>query len=565
MNQHLFGLKSFNISTVFLLAAIISLLADATTASELKPFDLNTDGIVDVFYPIQQVSSSEPGAPEIYPPAGIPADRDSDGQLEFENPFHLHQPNQLTALPGITFTKVWDSGTSLNTIWTIEAGDADMDGVFDFAGGTWNPNVIHLFESTGGGNYSETWNSAGNTPPGVYRDITFGDTDGDGLGEILGAEVSTLGKIMLFEESGDGFVFVHDTVRESDFSGAQRLRSVLIGDTNQNGLKEIIVAAGGSNPTNGLISIWEHNGVIGDNTYTKIYEYTTVSYLFNATLGDSDNDGYPEIILGLGGMGGNPLIIRRIEFNTDQSTWIHQIYTSSVVGLPVTPHVGDFDNDGENELAYGSSGFLVIYENTAENSYSPSFTSETLLDGNLMSLADHYLTVPDAHCLAAGSFEGDVAVWGYDDNLETYNKIFLLEAIGGAVRGLALADDENDGTAELLPAIAGPVDQIQVFRQDDTSAVEDQIGSLFQSVIASPNPMTERTTIQTSLQPTSNSEVLHIHNSDGRLVKTLNLNNGTTRWDRRDDSGRYLPSGVYFMLQLHEGDAQSSGRLVLIR
>ncbi|MDM7915824.1 MAG: VCBS repeat-containing protein, partial [Candidatus Eisenbacteria bacterium] len=195
---------------------------------------------------------------------------------------------------------------------------------------------------------------------------------------------------MLFEQSGDGFTFLHDAIRESDFTGGRQMRTVLTGDTDLDGRQEVIVATGGSSPTSGLVAIWEHSGVQGENIYTRVFAYETVSYLFQAALGDADNDGWPEILLDLGGFGGFPLQIRRLEYEPGAGTWVHRQFASSVIGLPTTPHVADADGDGDLELLYGSEdeggGFVVIFQATGENSFEPVWISPDRLSGNVMAL-----------------------------------------------------------------------------------------------------------------------------------------------------------------------------------
>ncbi|MBD3163313.1 MAG: hypothetical protein GF346_12605 [Candidatus Eisenbacteria bacterium] len=508
------------------------LLAAAAAAGEGIPYDLDYDGRID-----RRVLEAEGTA--------VLSDRDDDGLLEpRQAPGSPVEDGPARELPPLEFELVWDSGTALNTIWTVAAGDADRDGAFDLAGATFSPNVIHLFEADGVGGYLEVWSSMAATPPGAYRSIVFADTDGDGLGEILGGEVSTLGKVMLFEQDGDdSFGFVHDTIRESDFSGEKRLRSVLVGDTDRDGREEVIVATGGSSPTGGLVGIWEHDGVVGSNVYTRVYEYTTVSYLFQAALGDADNDGSPEIILGLGGFGGYPLIIRRIEFDPAQQTWIHHQFESSVIGLPVAPHVGDFDGDGDNELAYGSSGFVVVYENTGPNSFDPVFTSTEPFAGNLLALADHPLSVSAERGLAAGSFEGELRMWGYDADAATYQAIASLPPVAGAIRGLTLEDDGADGLEEWIPAIAAPTDQVHVYRRREGASVEEEARTEPVAIRAMPNPSTGPVRIAGPDRLGS----LRILDAAGRCVRRIETPGAVALWDGRDAAGRAVPSGVYWV------------------
>ncbi len=513
---------------------LIAILCLLLPAARGVPIDVDADGTADLW-----LSPDDPLESRI-------EDRNEDGRLEW-GATGSTPVDRVRYLPEIDFDVVWKSGTTLNTIWTVEAGDADRDGVFDFAGAEWNPNVIHLFESDGGGGYDETWDSSESTPPGAYRDIAFADTDGDDQGEILGGEVSTLGKVMLFEEGESGFDFLHDDIRESDFVDGRSIRSVLVGDTDLNDRQEVIVATGSSYPTGGVVAIWEHSGVIGENTYTRIFAYETVSYLFGAALGDADNDGYPEIVLGLGGFGGNPLIIRRIEFDPREGTWVHSSFTSSIIGLPLTPRIGDFDEDDENELAFGSSGFMVIYECTGDNTFSPRFTTAEPLAGNVLCLDHRRLSIPGTETLAVGSFDGDVALWSFDPDLDTFQRIFARDAIGGAVRGLALADDGSDGLEELLLAVAGSIDQVWVMRRRVSGEVTDVLPGGSGPHLVDRNPSTNGFRFRVSPAVTH----LSICDLQGRPIRRIDVCGGIAQWDGRDATGRRARAGRYWARSRH--------------
>ncbi|KPK24912.1 MAG: hypothetical protein AMJ70_00520 [Dehalococcoidia bacterium SG8_51_3] len=84
----------------------------------------------------------------------------------------------------------------------------------------------------------------------------------------------------------------------------------------------------------------------------------------------------------------------------------------------------------------------------------------------------------------------------------------------------------------------------------------------------SPNPFKFHTAISYAL-PTSSPTELEIYDVNGRLVKTL-VNRKTqvgyhnVRWDGQDNSGRGVPSGVYF-LKFRAGDYSTTEKLLLIR
>ena len=84
-----------------------------------------------------------------------------------------------------------------------------------------------------------------------------------------------------------------------------------------------------------------------------------------------------------------------------------------------------------------------------------------------------------------------------------------------------------------------------------------------------PNPFTGVTNIDYSISSASDVR-LRIFDAGGRLVRVLvNARNRTpddyrSSWNGRDDSGRKVPSGVYFC-KLEAGGAARSRRMVFIR
>jgi hypothetical protein len=350
---------------------------------------------------------------------------------------------------------------------------------------------------------------------------------------------------MLFEESPQGgFDFVHDLIRETDPSGNQRLCNVLAADTDLDGWLEVIVVAGGSSPPEGLVAIWEHSGTVGENAYTRVYSYTTDSHVFSGALGDSDNDGLPEVLLGFDGFDGFPLNIRRIEFDPGLGTWVHRQFTTSILGLPVVAHVADLDEDGLPELAYGSSGFVAIFENTGPNAYVRHSVTEEPLSGRVISLTSRVLSVPGTPTIAAGSSEGDLALWSYDPQRDQFHQTYQEPDQAGAIVGVALDDDGNDQFEELVTAV-GDLDQIRVSRRYiPVAAPAGHAPEPIPALTAAPNPLADWTRLQVG-RPDAQ---FTIYDASGRTVRRLKGSGLAATWDARDESGRQVPRGVYWVL-----------------
>jgi hypothetical protein len=91
---------------------------------------------------------------------------------------------------------------------------------------------------------------------------------------------------------------------------------------------------------------------------------------------------------------------------------------------------------------------------------------------------------------------------------------------------------------------------------------------VFRMYPASPNPVVERTLIAFDL-PAPTAVRAALYDASGRLVRTLAdealpAGRHERAWDRRDLSGRAVPSGIFF-LRLDAGAYRSSQKLVVIR
>jgi hypothetical protein len=222
----------------------------------------------------------------------VATDADNDGTFDRPSPAGSRPFFSDT----LTLTQVWTSGSVLNNQWDACCGYFDDDSLLDILGHHWNPNMLHVFESDGAGRYNHVWEQTESLPPASYVSVTAGDPDDDGHIELLGGECSTLGKVVILNNTGnDSWGNPHCGISVPN----QHIRTVRVADTNRNDTNEVIVVSG--DVSGGAVDIFEHAGAPGAQVYRKIYEYTTVSYLFQAEIGDADNDGYPEILLGVGG------------------------------------------------------------------------------------------------------------------------------------------------------------------------------------------------------------------------------------------------------------------------
>src|SRR4030095_564605 len=335
--------------------------------TELNKFDLNGDGLINSL---------------------------DNSSYPFNIPVNI-SPSSSSSMG---FTELWESPPGAFTnCWDGVCGYFDGDTLLDVAGFTFSPAKFYIYEQspTSPGTFTlvqEFIKAEG----GSYGPITFGDTDGDGKIEIISADVLGIARVYIYENDGNNNYVAQPTFAHP--SNSQGGQGIYIGDLNKNGKKEIIVIRGTSSPTGGEVRVWEQTGPIGSNSYTNIYTYQTVSYIFGkGGYGDSDNDGWDEVLLSFGGLPIFNTFIRRIEFDSASSTFQHQIFEAGSIGFPTSYKVFNIDNSGDNELISTNNSndkaASYIYRANGPNSYVVLDSIFEAADNNsMMSLDIRMLT-----------------------------------------------------------------------------------------------------------------------------------------------------------------------------
>ncbi len=470
-----------------------------------------------------------------------------------------------------SFTEIWNSGPALNNVWDSESADLDGDGADELVGQAYYypGTLVRVFENDADNSFTETWASTQQSTPSIVA-LAVGETDHDDQLEILAGEAGTLGRLYLWENVGD------DTFapRSLGFQLDWQVRGITVDDSDRDGRVEII-GAGSSSTDGGSVKIFEHNGVPGENAYTEVHEYTTPSYLLGIEAGDADNDGRREVLLKVGGWAGFPTYIRRLEYNPVTVTWEHKLFEAATTGLPISALIADLDNDDENELVVGSSSVIYIYESLADDGFTPVWTSDFYIPGNVMDLT----LGPDSGygypTVASCSFEGQIDLFGYDG--ADYTR--LLDpalTVSGSARSIDLdLLDGADSRIDLLLAESSQV-RIAVYECDAASAVGDtDPDAAIESIVPggldirlARSPFRAGDAIRCRLPSGSGSARLQILDLRGELVRSVDLGGGdATRiwhWDGRDGQGRRQASGVY-LVRLSAVGRIANRSLVLVR
>ncbi len=373
--------------------------------------------------------------------------------------------------PRPKFKEVWSSaGQTLNGVSVAAVGFLDGDDKIDFVTETFNETSLLVYEHDGHKGFDPVSIVPAPGEP-AFVALAIGDADQDGAAEFL-AGVTVQNRLRLFEATGD------DTYAERDIDIAEpalstSLRRVVVADTDEDGRREIILGIGlaSSSGDSSDVYIYEHDGVPGSDTYTKVFTYTTVSSLFDLTVGDSDNDGRQEIVLSFSAGLGFPIRVRRLE-NTGDNTYEHKMQALSELGVGSVPIVADLDLDGDNEIVYAGvvtdGNGLVVVEATADDTYEVAY-SDFGLSGSGVALSVGAILDSPYPAIAVGSSRdaddrGQLQLWRYTGH--AYEPLLDRPMEGpGTAGSIHIGNLDGDGRPDLLIVRGNPGNEIQWLEQ----------------------------------------------------------------------------------------------------
>ncbi|HEC77683.1 MAG TPA: T9SS type A sorting domain-containing protein [candidate division WOR-3 bacterium] len=205
---------------------------------------------------------------------------------------------------------------------------------------------------------------------------------------------------------------------------------------------------------------------------------------------------------------------------------------------------------GINATADGSSdmGPVVGQTNTFTEGMNFSYSGENSWMDHISPTGTGFLIFRDSDNAYDCGVANDVA---------TYQTVGTSFELGGLVDGSGVST-----RAALL-------DSIMHFFGIHLIGVEEQAENSIPSVklICMPNPCRDRAVIHYQIPTTGREVRLNIYDASGRLVREFNLERDlstTVSWYGRDDEGKDLPNGVYFV-HLRSADFRLVEKVILLR
>ena len=324
------------------------------------------------------------------------------------------------------------------------------------------------------------------------------DTDNDGMGEFIASICDGDSNfVMMYEATADNTYELVWSWKYPDYSSnANSYNGITVGDTDNNGVDEILATLApnvGTDDNPPRLYIFEWNGVEGENKYgnysTGVCEpHGTWNYgLDNGVdyrphsliVEDIDGDGANELITGMRGApsannGQREIIVSSFvgKFTT-LGSWIEEFRTQNEGGALYSVTTGDLDGDGNKEI-YGLLWDLFtlrIYEATGPDTYElQSEIIQLYGDEGIDYGAWDGVAVADVdndgtnEMYIAGMVETKImnnytifTIQGKDDNstIDGADVNVLLELpqeIGGGFNNLEICDPDGDGNMNLMIA-----------------------------------------------------------------------------------------------------------------
>jgi hypothetical protein len=285
-----------------------------------------------------------------------------------------------------------------NTVEIVAVGDADNDGLNDIARGMWGAggaSILKLYKGQIGGGWTEV---PLDNPASYCYAVAIGDADNDTYNEIVaGYDFGATYELKMYKYVAGGWV----TTNIAAFGGSVSVKSVSIGDANNDGTKDIVVGLQDAlipgefwtlrmyqNDSGGWrrVNIYSPGGVLkvatGDvdrdgknevvaattNSFLRVYKYESGAWvekflgsepapIYSLSLGDANRDGFNEIVFG---MYSAPTAYQVRMYNYTAGSWIESYIgyihfsPSGDAGYAIRGiAVGDVNNDLSKEVVIG--------------------------------------------------------------------------------------------------------------------------------------------------------------------------------------------------------------------
>jgi hypothetical protein len=364
---------------------------------------------------------------------------------------------------------------------SVAIGDLDGDGKPDLAVANYSATSVSVFRNTSAsgsiaaGSFATKVDfTTGNSP----QSVAIGDLDGDGKPDLvvvnnLFTRTSTVS--VLRNTSTSGTIDGRSFATKVDFTTGQFSVSVAIGDLDGDGKPDLAVANNGTSSNS--VSVLHNTGSSGTVSFADKVDFTAGNEPISVAIGDLNNDGKPDLVVANNGASQNISVFPNISTPGSITSMSFDSKVDFPMGSskPRAVAIGDLDVDGKPDL-------VVVFDSQNRES-NVSVLQNTSISGTV-SFAPKidFATGGKPRSVAIGDLDGDgkpdlaVANESSDNASVFRNTGTSLAPIsfdpkvniqrGDGPQSVAIGDLDGDGKPDLAVA-NGRSNTVSVFRNAD--------------------------------------------------------------------------------------------------
>ncbi len=344
----------------------------------------------------------------------------------------------------------------------IAVGDFNDDGKPDLVVVNGTPTVSVLLNTTPTGATAPTFTTpltfaVGSSP----NSVAVGDFNGDGLPDIAVANGNANDVSILMNTTAIGST-TPSFATQALFAAGEAPYSVTVGDINDDGKPDIVVASAGDNTVSVLLDTTAAGATAP--TFAPRDSFAVGNEPLSVTLGDFNGDGRPDLAVANFNFHGPATVSILLETAAGSTTAAFASQVTFAVGnSPSAIAVEDFNGDGRPDLVtatQGTDSVSVLLDTTAAGATAPTFAPQVTFNVGTLPVS---VAVADFN----GDGRPDLAVANEDDTvsvlLNTTAPQTVLPSFGGKqtfaagslASSVAAADFNGDGRPDLAVSDSG--------------------------------------------------------------------------------------------------------------
>jgi hypothetical protein len=323
--------------------------------------------------------------------------------LDTDNELYRNNGDGTFTLQAVSSLTAFDWGiAAAGASWSDIDNDGNID-VFIARFREGGPPYNKAFLNNGDGTFTEISNSAIVEDAGMAIDASWADYNNDGLIDLYVANHEIINH--LYRQDDTGFAKIEVSPIGTDVGGSN---SAAWADIDNDNDVDVIAANGWGDY---LDHFYENTGDGNFSRITGDIVATATNLSWGASWGDYDNDGDQDLLL-TSSIFGSPSISYDYLYNNDGNgsfTHMSAMAPSTNGASTFGSTWGDFDNDGDLDLAAVASGTNLLYSNNGDGSFTKINTGDLVTESH------------ESYGIACGDYDKDGDLDVFVTNVGTNN------------------------------------------------------------------------------------------------------------------------------------------------